>query len=219
MTSKMRVCLYAAATGVLLSASVARADVVASATTDLNIRSGPGPQYDVVGVIKGKDKATVKGCIEGSLWCDVSYKGKKGWAYSKYLSMPMKEKTVVLSEQPNAVPVVKYSGPGPAAGATGGATAGAVAGALIGGPAGAVVGGTAGAAAGAALTPPAPVGTYVTEHPVDPVYLDGEVVVGAGLPSSVKVYPVPDSEYEYAYVNRVPVLVRRGERRIIYVYR
>jgi hypothetical protein len=70
-----------------------------------------------------------------------------------------------------------------------------------------------------AVVPPAPVQTYVLSHPLDPVYLNGEVVVGAGLPPSVALAPVPQSEYEYAYVNRQPVLVEPRTRRIVQVYR
>ena len=60
---------------------------------------------------------------------------------------------------------------------------------------------------------------YVIEHPARPIYLNGEVVVGAGLPESVDLQPVPDSEYNYAYVNREPVLVQPRTRRIVYIYR
>ena len=194
----------------------------ASAITDLNIRSGPGPQYSVIGAIQNGDRATVRGCIEGSLWCEVVYNGKQGWAYSKYLTMPRAEKTVIIADQRAAldIPTVTYEAPASKAGdvATGAAT-GALAGALIGGPIGAAVGGTVGAAVGSTVNPPVPVHTYVTEHPVDPVYLNGEVVVGAGVPDTVTLRPVPDYDYDYAYVNRVPVLVDRGSRRIVYVYR
>lgn len=194
----------------------------ASAITDLNIRSGPGPQYSVVGAIQNGDRATVTGCIQGSLWCQVVYNGKQGWAYSKYLTMPRADNTVVIADHRAAldIPTVTYEAPAASTGdvATGAAT-GAVAGALIAGPIGAAVGGTVGAAAGATVNPPALVRTYVTEHPVDPVYLEGEVVVGAGVPETVTLRPVPDYEYHYAYVNRVPVLVDRGSRRIVYVYR
>ncbi len=194
----------------------------ASAITDLNIRSGPGPQYQVIGAIQNGESATVRGCIEGSLWCEVVYNGKQGWSYSKYLTMPRASNTVVIADHRAEldIPAVTYEAPAAKAGdvATGAAT-GAVAGALIAGPVGAAVGGTVGAAVGATVNPPAPVHTYVTAHPVDPVYLDGEVVVGAGLPDTVTLRPVPDYEYDYAYVNRVPVLVDRGTRRIVYVYR
>ena len=54
---------------------------------------------------------------------------------------------------------------------------------------------------------------------MDPVYLEGEVVVGAGLPETVQLRPVPDYEYNYVYVNGQPVLVEPQSRRIVYVVR
>ena len=59
----------------------------------------------------------------------------------------------------------------------------------------------------------------MTSNPVDPIYLEGEVVVGAGLPETVQLRPVPDYNYRYVYVNRQPVLVDPTSRRIVYVYR
>jgi hypothetical protein len=124
----------------------------------------------------------------------------------------------VLTERPAelAVPVVTYDGP-PAAVPT--AVGGAIAGAIVGGPVGAVVGGVAGAAVGAAIDPPKEVRTYVTDHPMDPVYLDGEVVVGATLPEGVKLVEVPDYQYQYVYVNGVPVLVEPGTRQVVHIIR
>lgn len=48
--------------------------------------------------------------------------------------------------------------------------------------------------------PPAS-GGYVIGHPVAPAYLNGEVVEGVALA------PAPGSEYEYTYVNNVPMPV------------
>ena len=106
---------------------------------------------------------------------------------------------------------------------TGGAT-GAIAGAIIGGPIGAVVGGVAGAAIGGtaegvASPPNEKVVTYVRTNKMEPVYLDGEVVVGASLPETVVLNEVPDYEYRYVYVNGQPVLVEPQTRRIVYVVR
>ena len=61
--------------------------------------------------------------------------------------------------------------------------------------------------------------TYVTTNQVEPVYLDGEVVVGAGLPETVELREIPDYEYRYVYVNGQPVLVEPSSRRIVYVVR
>ena len=72
---------------------------------------------------------------------------------------------------------------------------------------------------GAATTPDERITTYVRSNPVEPIYLDGEVVVGAGIPETVELTEVPESEYYYAYVNGVRVLVKRDTRRVYYIVR
>src|SRR5690606_35749981 len=88
-------------------------------------------------------------------------------------------------------------------------------GAVVGGVAGTVAGG----AAGTIIDPPEQVRTYVTTHQVDPVYLEGEVVVGAGVPDTVELREIPDYQYRYVYVNGQPVLVDAKTRQIVYVVR
>ncbi len=53
---------------------------------------------------------------------------------------------------------------------------------------------------------------------MQPVYLNGEVVIGSGLPPDVALAPVPGYQYQYAYVNGVPVLVEPQTREVAYVY-
>ncbi|MEP3438310.1 MAG: DUF1236 domain-containing protein [Hoeflea sp.] len=206
-------------TAALLSSTAAMADFSATATTDLNIRSGPGPQFEVIGAIANSDTATVNGCIEGSKWCQVTYNGTTGWSYSEYLSADFSGQQAVISMAPQTAQVPVIENDQASTNATVGAAGGAVAGALIGGPVGAVIGGVAGATAGLSVSPPPTVKTYVTQNRMDPVYLEGEVVIGAGVPETVELYPVPDYEYQYVYINGQPVLVEAGTRQIVYVYR
>lgn len=197
-----------AAASQLVMSLPASAATLATATTSLNIRTGPGPEYPVVGAIPGKGQATVSGCIEGSLWCQVSYNGKQGWAYSQYMTGMAGGQAVVVSQ---SVPAIAYTAPV----ATVGATTTVVAHPSISGE-------FIAPAAGAPLEiapPPATVQTYVTQNPVTPVYLNGEVVEGVGLPADVVLTPVPNYEYNYAYINGVPVLVEPGTRRVTYIYR
>jgi hypothetical protein len=44
-------------------------------------------------------------------------------------------------------------------------------------------------------------------------------IIGAGVPEIATLNRVPDCSYEYAYVNREPVLVVPSARRIVYVHR
>lgn len=223
----MKAKLLASVAALVALPSMALAQTAVVATTDLNIRSGPGPEYPVIGAIASDDGAVLHGCLEASRWCQVSYGGIEGWAYSDYLIADNAGVEVVVTERPAemSVPVVTYERPadGAAIGGLTGGAAGAVAGAIVGGPVGAAVGGIAGVAGGGltgSLVDPAPeVRTYIQQNPVDPVYLDGEVVVGATLPETVVVREIPDYEYRYVYVNGQPVLVEPETRRIVYIVR
>ena len=201
------------------------AQTAATATTDLNIRSGPGPQHPVTGVIEAGGEVTVNGCLQGSKWCTVTTASGEGWVYSDYLTADLSGSAVVLTERyaDVGVPVVTYEADDTTGGAAAGAAGGAVVGALVGGPVGAVVGGVAGAVAGgtadAVDEPTEEVRTYVTTNKVEPVYLEGEVVVGASLPETVELREIPDYQYRYVYVNGLQVLVEPESRRIVYVVR
>jgi uncharacterized protein YraI len=209
----------------LLASGAAFAQTQASATVDLNVRSGPGPQYEVIGVIGAGEQTTIEGCLDGSKWCTVTTANGQGWAYSDYLAADMSGQAVVVTEsrQQLGVPVTTYEDGSGDEGALAGGAAGAVAGALIGGPIGAVIGGAAGVAAGGTtgtvIDPPETVTTFVQSNAVEPVYLEGEVVVGAQVPETVQLTPVPDYEYQYVNVNSQPVLVDPANRQIVYVYR
>ena len=200
--------LIAGTTLAVAFATSASAATVATATTPLNIRSGPGPQYSVTGYIPTNGRATITGCIQGSLWCRVVARGRRGWAYSRYLTARLSGRSLIVATDLADIPAARYEAPVETVGS-------AV-------PAPVVTGTVVAPAASApplALVPPTTVGSYVTSHPVSPVYLNGEVVQGAALPQSVALAPIPGYTYQYAYVNRVPVLVEPTTRTIAYVYR
>ncbi|MGE0233091.1 MAG: DUF1236 domain-containing protein [Flavobacteriaceae bacterium] len=214
--------------GIAIAGAAMTAPLVAHAATavvytDLNVRAGPGPQYQVVGMVNTNTPVVVNGCTEGGNWCQISYGGQQGWAYSRYIALEQGGQQVVLAEQPAQVPVVTYEHPPRAGGAVSGAVGGAVVGALVGGPVGAAVGGAAGAVAGTAgsaiVNPPQRVVTYVEQQRVEPVYLEGEVVVGARVPQTVQLYEVPDYDYRYAYVNGQAVIVNPNDYQIVSVIR
>lgn len=104
-----------------------------------------------------------------------------------------------------------------AVGGVGGAAMGALIGGPVGAVAGAIIGGSAGAVA--SVEPSEEVTTYVTTTTVEPVYLEGTVSVGAGVPDVVELYEIPESvEYRYARINDQVVLVDPGSRQIVYIY-
>ena len=182
----------------------------AVAVTDLNMRAGPGPQYPIVATIQSNGAVDMMGCLPDSNWCQVSWQGQQGWSYAEYLAVPQAGERVFVPQARTVldIPVVAFEGAANVAGAAVGAAA-TVAGAIVGGVAN---------LATEVLTPPDHVRTYVVGNRLDPVLLEGEVVVGASLPDVVTLRPVPEYQYHYAYVNGVPVLVDPGSRRIVHVY-
>lgn len=202
-----------------LLASGAAYAMPTTATTDLNLRAGPGPNYVVTDVIPAEATVEVAGCIEAANWCQVTYDGRTGWSYGDYLATDVGGEPALLTvdRQKTMVKTIVHEDTSEQSAAVVG-TMGAIAGALIAGPAGAAVGLVGGATAGGMADPGETVTTYVTEHPVDYVYLDGEVVLGAGVPESVVLQPVPESEFRYAYINGVPVVIDTN-RTIVHVVR
>ncbi|MEW6630383.1 MAG: DUF1236 domain-containing protein [Pseudomonadota bacterium] len=199
----MKRVLFPALAGALLAMTgAALADTPVSAVTDLNVRAGPGPQYPVIGVLAAGQSATLNGCIEGSKWCTIAEAGGKGWVYSDYVTGDFGGSRVVLTRRPADAGVAVVAPP------TDDLYSDNYTGAIV----------TSDPVEPIAR-PPAEIGTYVTTHRVDPVYLDGEVVTGAVLPDSVQLSEIPDYNYRYVYVNNQPALVDPGSRRIVYVMR
>jgi hypothetical protein len=193
-------------------AGTAQAQTVGTATTDLNIRSGPGPEQPVIGLIKARQRAQILGCVEGSLWCQVQFRGRQGWAYSQYMSLQAGGGRIIVREPANVVygyapsyrPDITPLAP-IAEAITSGARA---------------LGATEPVVYASTYAPPPPaVGTYVTNNAVNSFAYEGNVMVGASLPQAVVLNNVPDYRYQYVYVNDMPVLVDPLTRRIVYVFR
>ncbi|MBZ9764587.1 DUF1236 domain-containing protein [Mesorhizobium sp. CA8] len=197
--------LFPALAGALLTISgAAFADTPVQAVTDLNVRAGPGPQYPVIGVLAAGQSATLNGCIEGSKWCTIAEADGKGWVYSDYVTGEFGGSRVVVTRRPANTDIAVVAPPTDDLYTTNSYT-------------GAIV--SSDDAIESIGRPPAEVGTYVTTHRVDPVYLEGEVVTGATLPDTVELREIPDYRYRYVYVNNQPALVDPGTRRIVYVMR
>ena len=203
-------------TGVPAFAQTATTVTVA---TDLNLRVGPGPAYEIVDTIPADTSIEISGCLTDQDWCQVNYEDQTGWVYGAYL-IAGEEPVIVEGTRTIEVGEVTYtpettdSEAALALGATG-----AAAGFLIAGPVGAAAGAAAGLLAGPVTNPGEEVITYVNANPVEPVFLGGEVVVGAGIPEGVVLHDVPDAEYQYAMINNQVVLVDPETRGIVYVMR
>ncbi|SDE94062.1 DUF1236 domain-containing protein [Limimaricola pyoseonensis] len=207
------------------NAETAVAGTTAMAATELNLRAGPGPDMEIIDVIPADGEVTVEGCLESANWCQVTLNGTTGWAYGDYLTVQQAEaaEPVILYDNRTELEVatVTYDNEANDGGAAlaGAATAAGTAAALAAGPAGVIGAAVIGAAAGDALNPDQETVTYVRENPVDPVLLQGEVVVGATIPTEVELTPIPDAEYSYLYLNGTPVLVEPEAREVVYIVR
>ncbi|CAN7261508.1 DUF1236 domain-containing protein [Mesorhizobium amorphae] len=199
----MKAILFPAIAGALVAMSgAALAETAVSAVTDLNVRAGPGPQYPVIGVLAAGQSATLQGCIANSKWCTIAEANGQGWVYSDYVTADFGGNQVVLTRRPADADIAVVTPPSDDI-YTDTYTSAIVAAEPI----------------DPIARPPAEIGTYVTTHRLDPVYLDGEVVTGATLPDTVELREIPDYDYRYVYVNNQPALVDPGTRRIVYVMR
>jgi uncharacterized protein YraI len=67
--------------GAALAAGPALAVTASSPTGHLNVRSGPGFQYQVVSQIPANTPAQITGCVSDYSWCAVALPGGvTGWA-------------------------------------------------------------------------------------------------------------------------------------------
>lgn len=215
--------LTLSAAGILL-AGPSLADSLGYATADVNLRAGPGPHHAVIDVIRRQDETVVDNCLANSNWCKVHYRGIDGWAYGRYLSISetlQQEPRVVEYRQPRVMETerITYNEGAKERSGLAVGTLGAAAGALVGGPAAIVAGAAIGGLTGSAVAPEPHTVTYITSHPVEPVFLSRDVVVGTRIPEGVTFYEVPNSSYGYLNVNNNRVLVDPADRTVVYVDR
>lgn len=203
--------LTAAAVALLGSTAMAMPAVV---MTDLALRAGPGPAHPIIASIDLQSIVELDGCVDGGAWCRVTHNGVTGWTFSAYLGQETQGRIVAIRETTTTtqVPTVVYqeqraSTVVPKAPVIVDET-------II--PADQSLGTLK---VGSIVEPPTEVRTYVTTNKIEPIYLQGEVVVGATLPMTTTVYEVPRYEYRYAVVNGRTVLVEPSTNRIVYVYR
>ncbi len=202
----------------LLLGSAASAATDAAAWTDLNLRAGPGAMYEIMGVIPKDGIASVEGCLDASSWCQVTYEGMSGWASGDYLTTMVDDAPVAIypNREQIMVGTVTFDDTSTET-AVAGTGFGAIVGAMIAGPVGAAVGAAVVGGAAMDADPGPQVSGFVLSNPVETVWVDGEVVVGAGIPDAVTLIEVPDSEFSYAYINGMPVVVERTGRRVVLI--
>ena len=189
-----------------LLAGPASALTAYSPTGYLNVRSGPGFQYPVVAQMEPNVPAGISGCIANYTWCSVAAGGQTGWTSAEYLVTDAGGKLTNLqvSGAQLGVPIVVPANVTEIVATT---------------SVGAMISVSPSVGLVELIAPAPEVLSYVSTQPIQPVLVDGEVMVGAALPAAVPVYPIPSSPYVYSYINGQRVLVEPAARRIVYVVR
>ena len=213
--------LPAAALAAGLAAAPALAMTGATVATDLNLRAGPGPQYVIEGVIPAAGAVEVMGCVADGEWCEVSFDGTVGYAYAPYLVMGEAEASAPAPTlDVTTVETVTFDETNDGYSALlGGATAATAASILAAGPVGIAAAGVVGAIAAERADPDPVTVTYVTENPVEPVFVSSEAVVGMTVPEGVAVQAIPQSDLVYANINGDLVLIEAEGRQIVRILR
>lgn len=83
MKPKLLTAVAAVALLGMVGATRAQDSVIAS--SDLDVRAGPGRDYPVLGVLGIDREATLLGCETASSWCEISSGSLAGWVDSQYL--------------------------------------------------------------------------------------------------------------------------------------
>jgi hypothetical protein len=124
---------------------------------------------------------------------------------------------VALASLGAAMPAFAQSSDGKAVvGATAGGATGGTIGFLLGGPIGAIVGGWAGAVIGGEAAVDEASIRFAGENPVDVVYLDSDLTVGAELGADVTIHRIEgDDQYGYVYANNRVYIVDLETRAIV----
>ena len=189
----------------------------ARAGAAISARVTPSEFAPSVGVLEKDQPVMIEGCLEDISWCEISFDGEKAWAAGEYLYVEEGSEPVMLLNRPGSLSlktVTVTDEEATKAEENAAAFAGGTMGSLIafaaGGPAGAVVaGGILGtSAAVASVEPTEETLVFISDNPVETVYLNGEVAVGAGVPEQVTTYEVPmQPEFRYLNVNGDTVLI------------
>ena len=73
----------------LLAGGLALSDTALAAngytTGNVNMRTGPGINYPRIAVIARGARVTIRGCVRNHRWCDVTWRGWRGWVSALYL--------------------------------------------------------------------------------------------------------------------------------------
>ncbi|MBQ2262528.1 MAG: DUF1236 domain-containing protein [Loktanella sp.] len=201
----------------------------ARAGAEIAARVTPSEFAPAVGILELNQTVVIEGCLEDITWCQISFDGQTAWASGEYLYVEEDATPVALINRPGSLSLTTVTVPDDDATQTDqnaaaavGATVGSMIAFVAGGPVGGIIaGGMLGTAVAVSTVEPSEETiTFVSSNPVETVYLNGEVVVGAGVPAEVVMYDVPTQpEFRYLNVNNQTVLVDAETGAIVRVIR
>jgi uncharacterized protein YraI len=104
----MMAAVAAAAAFAAPTAAMARLGFV---TTNLNLRAGPSTSFPVVDTLPAGARVNIHGCLSGYSWCDVGWRGERGWVAGRYLDFVYRGRRVLLPEYAVEVgfPIVTFA--------------------------------------------------------------------------------------------------------------
>lgn len=101
----------AAFCALMTAPSIADAAVRGFSTANVNMRSGPSTSYPAVTVIPYGTTVTIHGCMSTVNWCDVSFRGGRGWVSGNYVQASYRQRRVDVGPQyyrPLGIPIVTF---------------------------------------------------------------------------------------------------------------
>ena len=100
----------AAALMLLAFGGVASAQDDGYANSNVNLRAGPSTGYPVVAVLEAGTPLEIFGCLDEYTWCDVDWRGYRGWVASRYLDYDYRGRRVVVEDYAPriGVPVIGF---------------------------------------------------------------------------------------------------------------
>ncbi|MBO0663229.1 SH3 domain-containing protein [Jiella sp. MQZ9-1] len=94
---------------VAIPAGQAFASQKAIATTNVNLRAGPSTSYPAVDMVEAGEGLRVFGCLQTRSWCDVRYRGQRGWMSANYIAVASQSYRARREFDPYSAPVITFS--------------------------------------------------------------------------------------------------------------
>lgn len=178
--------------------------VYAETVTALNMRSWPSNQGQIIQTIPSGTTVYVDRCNEDG-WCQVIYDGLTGYSFGTYLTVKNDANEVVfLTPEYTAQTLPTFAYPYPSGYVPYEQTL------SVGEPTMVYYKDPQNTTLDESLL------TYVVQNPPQPIWLNGEVVVGAVIPNAVTTYTIPNTPYSYTNINDTLVVVNPVDRAIIH---